>query len=230
MRSVIGIAVGLLLLPGLLGGTVVMAGAVFTISNPAVDFEVIDADDGSGEFFFDGIGDFGPFPTFNDAALGTFGEGRSMAEFDISGFSIPAGEVITSATLEIKCSSPGVWGLGIEGQATESIALEGYVGNGIEELSDFQIANGNLLTSLPTEGLEIGDILTFPITSFVTQMVDDGETWLGLTIRAETFGGCMFEEGSGYPKLTITTDVPEPATLALGVLAGLMIVGRRRRA
>ncbi len=229
MKFVIGMAAGLLLLPGLLGGTVVVADAVFTISDPAIDFEVIDADDGSGEFFFDGIGDFGPFPTYSGAVLGSFGAGRSMAEFDISGFSIPAGEVITSATFEIKCYSVGVWGLGIEGQPTDSIALDGYVGNGIEEVSDYQIADGNQLTSLSTEGVAVNDIMTFPITAFVTQMVNDDETWLGLTIRAETFGGHMFNEGNGYPKLTITTGIPEPATLALGALVALMIVGRRTR-
>ena len=71
------------------------ATTIFTIENPPVDFEVVDADP------FDGFGDNGPYSTFNDALLGTLGECRSMAEFDISPFSVPPGEYINAATFEV---------------------------------------------------------------------------------------------------------------------------------
>lgn len=38
--------------------------STFTIENPPVDFEVVDADP------FDGFGDNGPYATFNDAQIG----------------------------------------------------------------------------------------------------------------------------------------------------------------
>lgn len=112
---------------------------VLVIVDPSVEFEVIDVDDGSGEFFFDGIGDY-DFPTFNDAVLGSFGEARSMAEFDISGLSVPPGQAVTSATYEVRIPSVGVFGLGVDGEMPEYCAVEGYTGNGFQDASNFQIA------------------------------------------------------------------------------------------
>jgi hypothetical protein len=93
MKYVIRCGLGSLLIALACRGTPALADSVFTIADPPVDFEVIDADDGSGEYFFDGIGDFGPFDTFNDAVLGSFGEARSSAEFDLLPFSVPPGDI-----------------------------------------------------------------------------------------------------------------------------------------
>jgi hypothetical protein len=232
MRYVTINTVRLVLLAALFWGPPAMADSLFTIENPEVDFQVIDADDGSGEYFFDGIGDFGPFDTFGDVALGSFGEARSMVEFDISEFAVPDGEIIVNAFLEVRYSGFGVWGLGIEGEPTESVAVDGYIGNGLQELSDFQIADGNVLDSVATPSGEAGDILRFSITPFTTDVVNGGETWLGLTLRAETFGGHQFWENSNYPypKLVIQTAVPEPGTLAVCAAASLALLRRRRGA
>ena len=181
------------------------ADSVFTIEDPPVDFEVVDADDGSGEYFFDGIGDFGPYATFNDALLGSIGEVRSMAEFDISPFSVPAGEVISAATFEVELTGIDVFGLGVDGEIPNGLAVDGYVGDGIAEVSDFQITDGNMLDSVPTPDPWVGQVLSFDVTSFVADLVSAGETFVGLTVRAESFGGLMMEEGGGYPRLTIET-------------------------
>jgi len=200
--------IGSLLLAGHAGQPGGLARSVFTIEDPPVDFEVIDADDGSGEYFFDGIGDFGPFSTFNDAVLGSFGEARSMAEFDISAFSVPPNESIIAATFEVKLTAIDVFGLGIDGDIPESLAVDGYVADGIEELSDFQIADGNVLDSVPTPDPWVGQVLSFDVTTFVAELVDAGESFVGITVRAETFGGLMMEEGGGFPRLTIETSGP----------------------
>jgi hypothetical protein len=226
MRRTIAYAMACLFIAFPIGSASVLADSIFTIEDPPVDFEVIDADDGSGEYFFDGIGDFGPFYTFNDAVLGSFGEARSMAEFDISPFVVPPGEFISVATFEVRLTSIGVWGLGVEGEVPESLAVDGYVANGLDELSDFQAGDGNVLDSVATPDPQLWDIVTFDVTSFVIDMVNAQEQYLGLTVRAETFGGLMMEEGAGYPKLTIET-IPEPATLALLSLAGLALARRR---
>jgi len=201
---------GSLLLAGLFSGSAALADSVFTIEDPPVDFEVIDADDGE-EHFFDGIGDFGPFYTFNDAVLGSFGEARSMAEFDVSPFSVPEGEAISSATFEVKITSVSVYGLGVDGEIPESLAVDGYIGDGIDDLTDFQIADGNVLDSVAIIDPYVGQVLSFDVTAWVTQLVDAEETYIGLTLRAETFGGMMMEEGGGYPKLTIETASDCPA-------------------
>jgi hypothetical protein len=227
MKSRVTSGIACLLVALLLGPAVSRADSLFVIADPPVDFEVIDADDGSGEFFFDGIGDFGPFPTFNDAVLGSFGEARSMAEFDILPFVVPPGEYIGSATFQVKITSNWVFGLGVDGEIPNSVAVDGYVGNGIAELSDFQIGYGNTVDSIATPNPQVEDILTFDVTSFVIALVNANERYVGLSLRAETFGGLMFEEGNGFPKLTIQT-VPEPGTLMLLTLAALGWVRRGR--
>ena len=176
-----------------------LAHPVFTIEDPPVDFEVVDAEP------FDGIGDNGPYSTFSDALLGTEGECRSMAEFDISPLSVPPGEFISAATLEVKITEINISGLGVNGETPEYLAVDGYVGDGVAELADFQAGDGNLLDTVLTPDPWIGQVLSFDVTLFVTELVAVGETYVGLTVRAGTFGGLWVTEGSGFPKLTIET-------------------------
>jgi hypothetical protein len=196
---VIGMA-GALLIPG---SASVANGkrATFTIENPPVDFEVIDAEP------FDGFGDNGPYSTFNDALLGTVGEARSMAEFDISSFSVPPGEYIRAATFEVEITEIDIFGLGVDGETPESLAVDGYVGNGLDELSDFEAGDGNVLESVAIPDPRIGQVLSFRVTSFVSHLVNTQEQYVGLTIRAETFGGLWVTEGGVFPKLTIETGI-----------------------
>ena len=179
---------------------------IFTIENPPVDFEVVDADP------FDGIGDNGPYSTFNDALLGTLGECRSMAEFDISPFTIPPETFIIIATFEVIITEIDVYGLGVDGETPDSLAVDGYVGNGLEELSDFEAGDGNILDSIDIPDPHIGQVLSFNVTSFVTDLINAQEQYVGLTIRAETFGGLWVTEGDVYPKLTIEIQNEPPNT------------------
>lgn len=201
MRPTTAYAIACLFVASPLAGVPLWADEVFTIEDPPVDFEVVDAEP------FDGIGDNGPYPTFNDALLGTLGECRSMAEFEISPFTVPPGEFISTATFQVRITAIDVFGLGVDGETPESLAVDGYVGNGTAELSDFQAGDGNVLDSVATPDPQVGLVLSFDVTSFVTDLVDAQEEYVGLTIRAETFGGLMVEESStyGYPRLTIET-------------------------
>jgi hypothetical protein len=221
MRHVTCSTIMFLLLSGLAWGPPAMGDSIYTIEDPDVDFEVIDYDP------WDGLGDIGPFFTFNDALIGTVGEARSMAEFDLSGFAVPPGEFISDAMFEVRITAIDVFGMGVDGDIPSGMAVDGYIGNGIDELSDFEAGDGNLLDSLPISDPQVGDVLRFSVTPFIADLVNASETWAGLTLRAESFGGLMFEEGQGYPRLTIQTAVPEPGTLALCGLAGLLLLRRR---
>jgi hypothetical protein len=177
---------------------------IFTIENPPVDFEVVDADP------FDGYGDNGPYSTFNDVLLGTLGECRSMAEFDISQLDIPSAELIKMATFEVIITEIDIYGLGVNGETPESLAVDGYVGNGLEELSDFEAGDDNVLDSIDTPNPQIGQVINFNVTSFVVDLVNAQEQYVGLTVRAETFGGLWVTEGDVYPKLTIEIENQPP--------------------
>ena len=225
MRRTTAYATACLFMVVTLGGAPALADSVFTIEDPPVDCEVVDAEP------FDGFGDNGPYSTFNDALLGTLGECRSMAEFDVSPFSVPPGEFISAATFEVRITAIDVFGLGVDGETPDSLAVDGYVGNGIAELSDFQAGNGNLLDLVATPDPWVGQVLSFDVTSYVTDLVEAEESFVGLTVRAETeeIGGLMMEEDDdpAFPKLTIQT-IPEPGALALLSLLGLALLRRRR--
>ncbi len=233
MDHVIRRTIACLLVAFLFGSAAALADSVFTIEDPPVDFEVIDAEP------FDGVGDNGPYDIFNDALLGTEGEARSMAEFDISPFSVSPGEFISAATFEVRITDIDVFGLGVDGETPNSVAVDGYVGNGIEELSDFQAGDGNILDSIGTPDPWVGQVLSFDVTSFVTDLVNAEESYVGLTTRAESFGGLMIEEGAGFPKLTIETmpeatipTVSEWSMIAMAVLVlvfGVVILRRTQR-
>lgn len=216
------------------GGSAALADTVFMIEDPPVDFEVIDAEP------FDGIGDNGPYSTFNDVLLGTECEARSMAEFDISPFSVPPGEFISSATLEVMITDINIFGCGVDGETPANVAVDGYVADGVAELSDFQAGDGNVLYSVATPDPQIGQVLSFDVTAFVTDLVNAEESFVGLTVRAETFGGLWVTEGNGFPKLTIETMSGSPiptlsewGMLIMGLLllaVGTVAVVRRRKA
>lgn len=174
----------------------------FTIENPEVDFEVID---GGSTGPFDGLGDE-VFSTFNTVVLGTTGEAAEFAEFDITEFAVPPDETIIDAKFEVRLSSLEVGGLGVSfGENPDTLGLFGYEGNGIAEPSDFEA--GNLLTNLDISSAAVGDILTFDITNFVTQLVNDGASFVGLGVRAQELGGLAIIESStfGVPRLIIET-------------------------
>jgi hypothetical protein len=193
------IALACLLVASVLGGAAALADSLFVIQDPPVDFEVVDAEP------FDGIGDNGPYYTFNDALLGTEGECRSSAEFDISEFSVPSGEVISAATLEVRITEIDIAGLGVNGETPEALAVDGYAGNGVDELSDFQAGDGNTLDTVAIPDPQIGQIVRFDVMQFIDDLVAARMTYAGLTVRATTFGGVWLEEGDGYPRLTIRT-------------------------
>ena len=151
-----------------------------------------------------------------------------MAEFDISPFTVPPGEFISAATFEVRITDIDVFGLGVDGETPESLAADGYVANGLAELSDFQAGSGNVLDSVATPTPWVGQVVSFDVTSFVTDLVNAQEPFVGLTVRAETFGGLMMEEGAGFPRLTIET-IPEPSALPLLSLAGLAVLRRGQR-
>jgi len=193
--------------------------ATFTF-DPTITFEV-----GDGFFSepFDGRGDADAvFPgNFDTVVLGTFGENSENAEFNISEFSVPFEEFITSAIFQVQISSLQVGGLGVDfGENPTSLAVRGYVGNGQPDASDFQA--GSILDTVNLSSPFVGQLLTFDVTAFVNNLVSKGNSFVGLGVRAQDFGGLALSSPPQV-KLTITTaavpaSVPEP-TSVVGLLA-----------
>src|SRR4051794_40625519 len=75
----------------------------FVLKDPKTDFEVLDFQP------FDGVGDNGPYSTFNTIGLGLYGDDREMAEFDLAAVAIPDGEEFDWARLDVQITSIHVW-------------------------------------------------------------------------------------------------------------------------
>lgn len=224
---------GLSLFFGLLASEQVLA-ADFTF-NPTVTFEVIDGVSGN----FDGNGDE-VFPgNFDTVVLGSIGEAAEFAEFDISGFSIPASESIKSAIFQATGLPNQVTGLGATGTRPSRLVARGYVGNGLVDASDFQA--GTILDSANVSPDFIQETYNFDATSFIQNLVSNKDSFAGFGIRAQnTIGGLLLDRGSfsgNGPRLIIktapiATSIPEPST-TLGFLAfsalGVMSLNRRQQ-
>ena len=197
-----------------------------TTFQPTITFEVGDGFNGP----FDGQGEE-VFPgNFDTVVRGTFGENSENAEFNISGFSVPPQESITSTIFQAQISNLQVEGLGVNvGQNPTGLAVRGYVGNGQPDASDFQA--GTILDTVNLSSPVVGQILQFDVTSFVKNLVSNGDSFAGFGVRAIDFGGLALRP-SGVTLTITTTTVPEPSP-ALGVLAfcslGVVSVLKRKQ-
>ncbi len=156
----------------------------FTIT-PEITFEVIDNEpfDGNGDLLFPG--------NFDTVVRGTTGEAAEFAEFDLSNFMPSQGEVVTQVLFQARLSTFKVFGLGVSGDDNpETVGIYGYVGNGQADASDLEL--GQQLTTIDLTNVQAGDILTFDITSYVQESIDNNIDFVGLGIRAEDFGGFSF--------------------------------------
>ncbi|MBV6622933.1 MAG: cadherin-like domain-containing protein [Rivularia sp. (in: Bacteria)] len=169
---------------------------------PETTFEVID---GGFDGEFDGSGD-SVFPgNFFTIILGSSGEAAEFAEFDISNLSLPEGETITNARFDVKITSLEVGGLGASfGDNPDSIGAFGYVGNGVADASDFEA--GVLLDTEDTSNPSVGQQLSFDVTDFVQNLVNSGESFAGIGLRALELGGVAVDPSSvSMPTLIIET-------------------------
>ncbi|HYW18692.1 MAG TPA: PEP-CTERM sorting domain-containing protein [Nodularia sp. (in: cyanobacteria)] len=188
--------------------------------NPTVTFEVVD---GGSLGTFDGLGDE-IFPNnFDSVVLGSQGEAAEFAEFDLTEFSIPPLKVITSVIFQAQIFTTQTFGLGSPGGIPPNkLGVFGYVGNGEPNASDLQA--GTLLNTVDTSTAIGGEILSFDVTSFVQNLVSNGDTFVGLAVRAQDPGGLTLGSAN-FPGITprlIIRTAPESSTslslLAFGVL------------
>ncbi|MCJ8278664.1 MAG: cadherin-like domain-containing protein [Rivularia sp. ALOHA_DT_140] len=169
---------------------------------PEITFEVID---GGFDGEFDGTGD-SVFPgNFFTIVLGSSGEAAEFAEFNIDEFAIPEGENITKARFDVKITGLEVGGLGAAfGDKPDKVGAFGYIGNGVADTSDFEA--GIHLDTEDTSKASVGQQLSFDVTDFVKNLVDNGESYAGIGLRALELGGLSVDSASiSKPTLIIET-------------------------
>lgn len=190
-------------------GVVAPAGA--DAQPPDVVFGVIDTN-------FDGTPDEFSSASLADAIFTRFKDQRSFAEFDLSGL---GGPVIQSATITGVLNEQFTFGFGT---SPADFVFDLYEGNGVADLSDFNIAGTTVGTVTLDEDFDVYNV-SFDVTDALQGIVDAGGTFAGL--RSMTIDSNVGQVDINDLMLDVVA-VPEPGTLSLLAVGGLLLAGRRR--
>ena len=141
---------------------------------------------------------------------------RGVAEFNLSSL-IPLSSV-SAANLKFDVFQQG----GLFGQTPGAFNIDvfAFVGNGVENLSDFQISTSGLIGTFSTAGLSVGNTISFDATSIVNSFLTSGNQFLGVRLQASSApnGTAFVFDNFRLDAQQGGTSVPEPAS-TLGLLA-----------
>lgn len=219
----------------LLAGVAAMGSAATTTLSPTQDTRLLT---------FSPTGIFGADSIFSTYNAGATNDQRSLVQFDLS--SIPAGDVITSATLNLWGDNSFGTGVStteiyrvtnpwVEMQATWLDRQTGVPWStpGGDSVGTTGVANVNPYATWT--GNQVSQWYTFNITSLVSEWhagthANYGLHMLGPDTNRLIYASKEHSQVSLRPYLTVTHQaVPEPATLLVSGLA-LLALRRRRRA
>lgn len=198
-----------LVLPTLLIGGIAAQAVADTIT-PSVIFGVED----NG---FDGVPDDFASASLADAIFTRFRDQRTFAEFDLSTL---AGPLIQSATITGTLNEAFTFGFGT---TPADFQFDLYAGNGAPDLSDFNIVGTTVGTITLQDDFDSAP-LTLDVTAALQTLVDNGASFAGL--RGLTTLANVGQVDLNDLKLEVVA-VPEPATAALLLTAGLLALRRR---
>lgn len=152
-------------------------------------------------------------------------EVRGLSEYDLTGLGTALSAFVTFGVFDIEGLFPEY-----SGTFLGPITIEAYLGNNLEDISDYQAAVTGVVGSFSTVGLAIGDTLSFDITSIFNDSIDNSFASLGIRLRADPLNdeGAFTFDTFRLTTTDETTTIPEPGTLVL-IAIGLFALGLRRR-
>lgn len=163
------------------------------------------------------------------AEVGRLGneEVRGLSEYSLAGL---VGAPMAFVTFNVN-QLGGLFG---QGNYSGPISIFAYLGNNLEDLSDFQATPTGFVTTFNTLGLSVGDVLSFDITSIYNAAISAANSSLGIRLQLDplvTPNQAIVFNDFRLTTENQTTGVPEPATSALlGIaFAGLAFVRRKNR-
>ena len=205
-----------------LGASKEVKAATFTLQ-PTLTFEVVDLGSPNSSSL-DWRGDAYYYTNYPSVHSRTNLDRRASYEFNISNLS-RANALIRHAIVETRMDS-------VINRFPIFLHIFGYVGNGMPDISDFEV--GVYLNYVEGQRLyaPAGNILSFDVTPFVNQLVRNNDTLAGFTIRASPY--ISFGGGSGVSlnatdnnsRLVIeTADAPEPVPEPTTIFGSAIALG-----
>jgi len=149
---------------------------------------------------------------------------RGLSEYNLTGLSAASSAFVTFNVFK----AGGLFDGTNDFPFTGTIKVDGYAGNNLEDISDYEALSIGAVGTFSTSGLAVGDILSFDITALFNAALTNGDASLGMRLMADPLndsGAWTFEN------FRLTTDnqtsvVPVPAGLPL-MLTGLVVLGYR---
>lgn len=149
---------------------------------------------------------------------------RGLSEYNLAGLSAASSAFVTFNVFK----AGGLFTGTNDFPFTGTIKVDGYAGNNLEDISDYEAPSIGAVGTFSTSGLAVGGILSFDITALFNAALTNGDISLGMRLMADPLndsGAWTFEN------FRLTTDnqtsvVPVPAGLPL-MLTGLVVLGYR---
>jgi hypothetical protein len=149
---------------------------------------------------------------------------RGLSEYNLTGLSAASSAFVTFNVFK----AGGLFTGTNDFPFTGTIKVDGYAGNNLEDISDYEAPSIGAVGTFSTSSLAVGDILSFDITALFNAALTNGDISLGMRLMADPLN----ESGAWtFENFRLTTDnqtsvVPVPAGLPL-MLTGLVMLGYR---
>lgn len=189
-------------------------------------FAVADSCDGIGGHYHSSTGgDFGN--PAGKAEVGSYSceEVRGLSEYDITGL-----VAVSSAFVSFEVFSAGGLFSGTNDfPFSGMIGIDAYMGNNLENISDFNIASFGSVGQFSTDILFVGNTLSFDITALFNDAIDAGFASFGIRLFATETDN---EGAWTFDNFRLTSDdlttpgptpVPEPGVLFMFASALIML-------